>query len=99
GGEASNVAGPYLGLYRCDNVRTEQLALLANVGPAVAFRAPGFVEGAFALECALDELAIKLNLVPVDLRLRNYAESDPKSGKPYSTPDGLRQCYRQAAEA
>jgi xanthine dehydrogenase YagR molybdenum-binding subunit len=43
GGEASNVSGPYQRLYRCSNVRTEQVGVYTNTGPAVAFRAPGFV--------------------------------------------------------
>ncbi|MBW3634566.1 MAG: xanthine dehydrogenase family protein molybdopterin-binding subunit, partial [Chloroflexi bacterium] len=41
GGEASNVSGMYQTLYRCPNVRTEQVAVYTNTGPAVAFRAPG----------------------------------------------------------
>ncbi len=57
GGEGSNVSGPYERLYRCPNVRTEQKGVYINAGPSVAFRAPGFVEGAFALESAMDELA------------------------------------------
>ena len=41
-----------------------------------AFRAPGFVEGTFGLECLLDELAAKLELDPLELRRRNYADND-----------------------
>jgi CO/xanthine dehydrogenase Mo-binding subunit len=73
GGEASNVSGPYQRLYRCRNARTEQRGVYTNTGPAVAFRAPGSVEGAFALESAMDERARALQLDPLDLRLRNYA--------------------------
>jgi xanthine dehydrogenase YagR molybdenum-binding subunit len=64
GGEASNVSGPYQRLYRYPNVRTEQSGVYTNTGPAVAFRAPGFVEGAFALESAIDELARALQVDP-----------------------------------
>lgn len=98
GGEASNVSGTYQRLYRCASVRTEQVGVYTNTGPAVAFRAPGYVEGAFALESALDELARVLQMDPVDLRLRNYTEEDQKRGIPYSSPDGLRRCYERAAE-
>ena len=99
GGEASNVQGTYQSLYRCPNVRTEQTAIYTNTGPAVAFRAPGFVEAAFALEQAMDELARELGIDPLDLRLRNYAETDQIEEKPYSLPEALRACYDRATDA
>ncbi|HXH12043.1 MAG TPA: xanthine dehydrogenase family protein molybdopterin-binding subunit [Alphaproteobacteria bacterium] len=99
GGEASNVSGPYQRLYRCPNVRTEQVGVYTNTGPAVAFRAPGFVEGAFGLESAMDELARALQIDPLDLRLRNYASDDQLRSRPYTSPDSLRHCYERAAEA
>jgi CO/xanthine dehydrogenase Mo-binding subunit len=95
GGEDSDVAGAYLTLYRCDNVRTEQSAVRTNTGPAVAFRAPGHAEAAFALESAMDELARKLGLDPIELRLRNFATRDQRKGKPYTSADSLRRCYEQ----
>ena len=98
GGEGSNVSGPYERLYRCANVRTEQKGIYINTGPSVAFRAPGFVEGAFALESAMDELAIALKMDPLELRLKNYAEDDQKKNQPYSSPQGLRACYERATE-
>jgi xanthine dehydrogenase YagR molybdenum-binding subunit len=98
GGEGSAVSGPYERLYRCPNVRTEQIAVYTNTGPAVAFRAPGHVEGAFALESAMDELARALGLDPVELRRRNYAEVDQKRDRPYTVPEGLRVCYDRATE-
>ncbi|MGH7277155.1 MAG: xanthine dehydrogenase family protein molybdopterin-binding subunit, partial [Candidatus Rokuibacteriota bacterium] len=99
GGEASNTSALYQTLYRCPNVATEQIAIYTNTGPAVAFRAPGHVEAAFALESAIDELARALSLDPLALRLRNYAESDQRRGRPYTTPDGLRLCYERATAA
>nr|MBA2518326.1 xanthine dehydrogenase family protein molybdopterin-binding subunit [Chloroflexia bacterium] len=99
GGEASNVSGMYQTLYRCPNVRTEQVAVYTNTGPAVAFRAPGHGEAAFALEQAMDELAHQLKLDPVELRRRNYAEEDQLSGKPITLPEGPRLCYDRATEA
>lgn len=99
GGEASNVSGIYHTLYKCPNVRTEQVLVYTNTGPAVAFRAPGHVEGAFALEAAMDELARKLDLDPIELRLRNYANEDQQQEKPYTLPEGLRLCYERASEA
>ena len=99
GGEASDVSGTYQTLYRCPNVATEQVVLYTNTGPAVAFRAPGHVEAAFALEQAMDELARVLGLDPLELRRRNYAAEDQTEGKPYSLPEGLSLCYDRAAEA
>jgi xanthine dehydrogenase YagR molybdenum-binding subunit len=99
GGEASNVSGAYQRLYRCPNVRSEQIGVYTNTGPAVAFRAPGFVEGAFALESAIDELARALQIDPMELRLRNYADHDQLRGRPYTTPEGLRRCYERAGQA
>jgi xanthine dehydrogenase YagR molybdenum-binding subunit len=95
GGEASDVIGTYLTLYRCANVRAEQVQVITNTGPAVAFRAPGHAEATFALESAMDELARKLGLDPIELRLRNYTTVDQRKGKPYTSPESLRRCYEQ----
>jgi CO/xanthine dehydrogenase Mo-binding subunit len=99
GGEASDVGGTYQRLYRCESVRTEQVPVYTNTGPAVAFRAPGFVEGAFAFESALDETARALGIDPLEFRLRNYTGEDQLRDRPYSTPESLRLCYERAAEA
>jgi xanthine dehydrogenase YagR molybdenum-binding subunit len=99
GGEASNVSGMYQTLYRCPNVYTSESGIYTNTGPAVAFRAPGHVEAAFALEQAMDELARELQMDPIELRERNYASVDQLEGKPYSLPEGLRLCYDRVTEA
>ncbi|MEA2529742.1 MAG: xanthine dehydrogenase molybdenum-binding subunit [Thermomicrobiales bacterium] len=99
GGEGSETAGMYQTLYRCPNVRTEQCVVYTNTGPAVAFRAPGHVEAAFALEQAMDELARRLEIDPIELRLRNYTERNQLEEEPYTSPDSLRLCYQRAAEA
>jgi xanthine dehydrogenase YagR molybdenum-binding subunit len=98
GGEGADIAGTYQRLYRCPNVRTVQVPVYTNTGPACAFRAPGHVEGAFPFECAIDELARALDMDPLDLRLKNYTEEDQKQNKPYSSPESLRGCYDRAAE-
>ena len=66
--------------------------------PAVAFRAPGYAEAAFALESAVDQLARELGMDPLKLRRKNYTERDQKQDKPYSSPEGLRVCYDRADE-
>ncbi len=100
GTEAGWVAattGPTNSLYDAPNVRSEQHLVLTNTGPFSAFRAPGYVEGTFALESALDELAEKLGVDPLALRKRNYARTDPQSGKRYSLKR-LDACYARGAE-
>jgi xanthine dehydrogenase YagR molybdenum-binding subunit len=90
------VGGPVRQLYSCPHVKTEQYAVFTNTGPLSAFRGPGYVEGTFALESAMDELAQKLSMDPLDLRLRNYTEINQITGQPYSTK-GLREAYERGA--
>lgn len=99
GGEASNVLGIYQQLYRCPNVRATQKGIYINAGPSVAFRAPGYVEGCFGLESAMDELARVLDMDPITLRLRNYTKTDQEEEKPYSSPDVLRISYERVSAA
>ena len=61
-------------------------------------RGPGAVTGAFALECAIDELAERLQMDPIELRLRNEPSGDQSTGTPFSTRR-LTDCFRQGAEA
>jgi CO/xanthine dehydrogenase Mo-binding subunit len=89
-GWSAMTEGPLTMLYACDNVRAIRYGAKINTPPMKAFRAPGFVEGTFGLECLIDELAAQLELDPLELRRRNYAHSN--DGKPYSSKN-LRQCY------
>ncbi len=84
-------------LYACPNVRTEAKITRTDLQTPLWMRAPGTVSGAFALESALDELSYQLKIDPLELRLINYAEKDPDSGRPFSSKE-LRECYRQGAE-
>ena len=61
-------------------------------------RAPGAATGVYALECAMDELAVALKLDPLELRLRCYSDRDQHEDVPYTSKQ-LRECYRQGAEA
>jgi len=83
-------------LYHADNTElTYKLAKLDTYTPA-DMRAPGAPTGAFAMESALDELAYELKIDPVELRLRNYTETDENSGKQLTSKE-LRACYAQGA--
>ncbi len=95
GGWSSSTEGPMKMLYACENVRTTHYPTKLNLPPMAAFRAPGFVEGTFALECLLDELAAKLGMDPLELRRRNYADSDRVEERPFSSKN-LAECYRRA---
>jgi CO/xanthine dehydrogenase Mo-binding subunit len=82
-------------LYACENVETVEHGAKLNTPPMAAFRAPGFVEGVFGLECLLDELAVRLELDPLEVRRRNYTDSDPADDRPFSGKN-LAECYRRA---
>ena len=95
GGWLAPTAGPMQMLYACENVETVEYGTKLNTPPMAAFRAPGFAEGTFGLECLLDELARKLDLDPLELRRRNYAHNDAKDDRPFSSKN-LMECYRRA---
>ncbi|HLJ97864.1 MAG TPA: xanthine dehydrogenase family protein molybdopterin-binding subunit, partial [Gemmataceae bacterium] len=84
-------------LYACPNVRIAYRLAAMNVNTPAPMRGPGEATGVYALESALDELAVALRLDPVELRLRNYADTDPESGRPWSSKS-LKECYHVAAE-
>jgi xanthine dehydrogenase YagR molybdenum-binding subunit len=84
-------------LYESPNLETVYDLVKLNVGSPTFMRAPGESSGTFALESAMDELAYALGMDPIELRLKNYAEKDPESGKPWSSKS-LRECYTMGAE-
>jgi xanthine dehydrogenase YagR molybdenum-binding subunit len=92
-GWSSPTEGPMRALYACENVRTVTHAAKLNTPPMKAFRAPGFAEGTFGLECLIEDLASRLEIDPLELRRSNYAESN--EGTPYSSKN-LEECYRLA---
>jgi CO/xanthine dehydrogenase Mo-binding subunit len=95
GGWLTSTGGPMRMLYACENVRTVEYGAKLNTPPMKAFRAPGFVEGTFGLERLMDELAAKLDLDPLELRRRNYAQHDAMDERPFSSKN-LLECYRRA---
>jgi xanthine dehydrogenase YagR molybdenum-binding subunit len=84
-------------VYACPNLYAPVRTASTDLNTPTWMRAPGAVSGMFALECAMDELAYTLKIDPLELRLINYAEFDPESGKPWSSK-ALRECYRLGAE-
>ena len=84
-------------LYQCKNVELGYRIVPLDVPTPCDMRAPGAAWGLFALESAMDELAHKLQMDPLELRLKNYTEKDLSTGKRFSSKE-LRECYRQGAE-
>jgi xanthine dehydrogenase YagR molybdenum-binding subunit len=83
--------------YASAAIATSHEAVRADIGTPMFMRAPGEATGSIALESAIDEMARACGMDPLAFRLKNYAEVEPISGKPFSSK-ALRECYRQGAE-
>lgn len=88
---------PVRTLYLCSNVEVEEKAAYINAGRNRAFRAPGHVQGTFALESLMDDVAEKIGIDPLELRIKNYVEKDQVYNTPY-TSKFLREAYEKGAE-
>ncbi len=84
-------------LYACEHLETLYRVVRLAVNSPTPMRGPGHVSGLFALESAMDELAVKLDIDPIELRMRNHAELDAHAGLPYSSKS-LEACCRAGAE-
>jgi xanthine dehydrogenase YagR molybdenum-binding subunit len=85
-------------MYRTPNFRARHHVVPVNTVLPGALRAPGFTPGSFGLESAIDELAYEAGLDPLEIRLRNHAEVDGSSGKPWSSKR-LREAFAAGAAA
>ena len=83
-------------LYACPNLAVTHRLVGVNQGLPTYMRAPGEAPGVFAIESAMDEVAVALKMDPIVLRLKNYAETDPHENLPFSSKR-LRECYEQGA--
>jgi xanthine dehydrogenase YagR molybdenum-binding subunit len=84
-------------LYASPAIATSHEAVRIDTGTPLFMRAPGEATGSIALESAIDEAAYACGMDPLAFRLKNYAEVEPITGKPFSSK-ALRQCYAQGAE-
>jgi xanthine dehydrogenase YagR molybdenum-binding subunit len=84
-------------LYSCPNLEVTAGMVRRNVGAPAPMRGPGAVPGLFALESAMNELAIKLKMDPLELRIKNDAERDEGKNLPFSSRH-LKECYLTGAE-
>ncbi|HEY2722142.1 MAG TPA: xanthine dehydrogenase family protein molybdopterin-binding subunit [Chitinophagaceae bacterium] len=85
-------------LYDSPNLEITQRLVRLNKGTPCPTRAPGEAPGTYAFEVAMDELAYKLNMDPLQLRLLNYAEKNPDDGHEWSGKN-LRECYEKGAKS
>lgn len=84
-------------LYPAENTLMEYKLVPLDVYSPLDMRSPGGSTGIHAIESTMDELAYKLNIDPLELRLINYADRDVSVNRPYSSKE-LKQCYLQGAE-
>ncbi|MBM0104273.1 xanthine dehydrogenase family protein molybdopterin-binding subunit [Steroidobacter sp. S1-65] len=84
------------GLYAVPALQLTQRVERVHANLPTAMRAPAEGPGSWALESAMDELALLLRMDPLDLRLANYAQTDPVHGKPWSS-NKLREAYAEGA--
>lgn len=83
-------------MYACPNVNTHYQLVPLNLSTPVWMRGPGEATGAFALESAIDELAHRLKMDPLQLRILNHADTDPEKHLPYSSKY-LKEAYEMGA--
>lgn len=95
---ARNDVGWSGALYKCANTKYSHKLAKLDLATPCDMRGPGATTGVYALECAMDELAVALKIDPMELRLRNYSEREQNDDLPYTSKQ-LRECYRQGAEA
>jgi xanthine dehydrogenase YagR molybdenum-binding subunit len=84
-------------LYATPAIATSHEAVRLDTGTPLFMRAPGEATGSLALESAIDEMAEACGMDPLAFRLKNYAEVEPITGRPFSSK-ALRECYASAAE-
>jgi xanthine dehydrogenase YagR molybdenum-binding subunit len=84
-------------LYASPVIATSHEAVRLDIGTPLFMRAPGEATGSIALESAIDEIAEACGIDPLAFRLKNYAEVEPITGKPFSSK-ALRECYVKGAE-
>ena len=99
GGETLFAAGAAIAIYRCPNKKFDAYSVYTNIVPSGALRGYGMTQPAFAVECAMNELAIALDLDPLELRRRNIVRPgdallaiDDHPDDVAFTEDGLGKC-------
>ena len=94
---SERIVEPTKSMYNCANVQTNYKLVPLDVSTPCPARGPGETSGSFAMESAVDELAYALKMDPLELRLRNFAQTDLNNNLPWSS-NYLKECYRIGAE-
>ncbi len=93
------VTGFVADVYLCPNVKVEEHYRHINAGTGRPFRAPGYVQAAWAVEQMMDSLAERIGMDPIEFRMKNVpAVSQWRKGRPY-TSTGLAKCLSEGAKA
>jgi xanthine dehydrogenase YagR molybdenum-binding subunit len=85
-------------LYKSETASYAHKLARLDLPTSCDMRAPSAATGVYALEAAMDELAVALKIDPLELRLKCYSDRDQITGLPFSSK-GLRECYSQGAAA
>jgi xanthine dehydrogenase YagR molybdenum-binding subunit len=85
-------------LYACANASYAHRLARLDLPTPCDMRCPSAATGVYALECAMDELAVALKIDPLELRLKNYSDRDQNADRLYSSK-GLRACYDEGARS
>lgn len=93
---SEGVANISLNTYASPNIQVTRKVVPLDVPATTIMRAPSEASGSFALESAIDELAVRLGMDPLDVRIRNNSAVVPTSKLPYSSKH-LDECYRVGA--
>jgi xanthine dehydrogenase YagR molybdenum-binding subunit len=97
-GRGDRCSEPIIDVYHCPNLKVEEYSVFTHTGASRPTRAPGHVQGTFALEGFLEELAAEIDLDPLELRRKNYStKNEGGTGIPYSSK-GLDKCYQSGTE-
>jgi xanthine dehydrogenase YagR molybdenum-binding subunit len=91
-----SITGPAKMIYNSPNMRSTYRVVPLDINAGCPMRGPGATPGTFVLESGIDDLANRLSLDPIQLRLRNQPDRDQTSGLPFSTPR-LGDCLTHGA--
>ena len=94
---AEGFVSPTMSAYKADSFGLDVQLAFMDIVPNTQMRAPGGAVGTFALECAVDEMAVKLGLDPIELRIRNEPDKDPTAGTAFSSRHVV-EMWRTGAE-
>ena len=84
-------------MYRAPNMRSVFRSVPLDINPPTYMRGPGTTTAAFSLECGMDDLAVRLGMDPIELRVRNEPDRDQFEGVPFSSRR-LTECFRQRCQ-